>query len=216
MKICPKCHNEHSKNGTYCTRKCANSKTWTEEDKLKKSLSALNSSKVKLANQQPRKTKTRNEDNWHNVNCTVCDTEFNKLKTDLRKTCSSICSKKIKGGLRKNSGIGKSGWYKGFWLNSTYEIAFVHYHLKKNIPIKRCESVFEYLDPKINKQRKYYPDFIVNNKIYEIKGYKDYLTEIKINTCNATLLCKDDLKEVFKFVEEDTGLTIKELYKLYE
>lgn len=37
MKICPKCNTEHNKNGTYCSRSCANSRTWTEEDKQKKS-----------------------------------------------------------------------------------------------------------------------------------------------------------------------------------
>jgi len=37
MKICPKCGKEHDKNGTFCSRTCANSRTWTEEDKKKKS-----------------------------------------------------------------------------------------------------------------------------------------------------------------------------------
>ena len=37
MKICPKCKIEHDKKGTYCSRKCANSRSWTEEDKKKKS-----------------------------------------------------------------------------------------------------------------------------------------------------------------------------------
>jgi hypothetical protein len=37
-KICPKCNIEHEKNGTFCSRTCANSRTWSEEDKLKKSI----------------------------------------------------------------------------------------------------------------------------------------------------------------------------------
>lgn len=37
MKICPKCNTEHTKKGTFCSRQCANSRTWSEEDKLKKS-----------------------------------------------------------------------------------------------------------------------------------------------------------------------------------
>jgi hypothetical protein len=37
MKICPKCDATHNKNGMYCSRSCANSRTWTEEDKKKKS-----------------------------------------------------------------------------------------------------------------------------------------------------------------------------------
>lgn len=36
MKICPKCLNEHEKQGTYCSRKCANSRQWSEEAKQKR------------------------------------------------------------------------------------------------------------------------------------------------------------------------------------
>jgi len=39
MKTCPKCGDKHGKNGVYCSRTCANSRTWTEEDKKKKSVS---------------------------------------------------------------------------------------------------------------------------------------------------------------------------------
>jgi len=31
MKDCPKCGVQHNKNGTYCSRQCANSRTWTED-----------------------------------------------------------------------------------------------------------------------------------------------------------------------------------------
>lgn len=41
MKSCPKCGSEHSKPGAFCSRKCANSRTWNEEDKLKKSNSNI-------------------------------------------------------------------------------------------------------------------------------------------------------------------------------
>jgi hypothetical protein len=36
-KTCPKCTAEHDENGKFCSRKCANSRTWTDEDKKKKS-----------------------------------------------------------------------------------------------------------------------------------------------------------------------------------
>ena len=39
MKTCPKCGNEHERNGKFCSPSCANSRTWTEEDKKKKSFS---------------------------------------------------------------------------------------------------------------------------------------------------------------------------------
>ena len=37
MKICPKCSSSHEKSGTFCSRKCANSRVWSEDDKQKKS-----------------------------------------------------------------------------------------------------------------------------------------------------------------------------------
>jgi 5-methylcytosine-specific restriction endonuclease McrA len=47
MKQCPKCPNVHNKPGIYCCRKCANSRIWTDEDKIKKSQSAKKSDKVR-------------------------------------------------------------------------------------------------------------------------------------------------------------------------
>ena len=37
MKICPKCETNHNKFGIFCSRPCANSRHWSEEDKKKKS-----------------------------------------------------------------------------------------------------------------------------------------------------------------------------------
>ena len=38
MKQCPKCSLEHSNNGLFCSRSCANSRVFSEESKLKKSI----------------------------------------------------------------------------------------------------------------------------------------------------------------------------------
>lgn len=40
MKICPNCKEPHEKRGAFCCRSCANSRTWTQEDRDKKSKSA--------------------------------------------------------------------------------------------------------------------------------------------------------------------------------
>ncbi len=52
MKICPKCNKEHDKSGKFCNRSCANSRTWTVEDRLKKSDSMK---KYLLNNEHPSK-----------------------------------------------------------------------------------------------------------------------------------------------------------------
>jgi 5-methylcytosine-specific restriction endonuclease McrA len=37
MKLCPKCETEHLKPGVFCSRKCANSRTWTDAQKKERS-----------------------------------------------------------------------------------------------------------------------------------------------------------------------------------
>ena len=37
LKKCPKCNSDHNKNGLFCSRSCANSRTFSEESKIKKS-----------------------------------------------------------------------------------------------------------------------------------------------------------------------------------
>ncbi len=47
MKNCPKCNTEHNKSGKFCSRKCANSRTWSDEHKNNLSKSMKNSEKCK-------------------------------------------------------------------------------------------------------------------------------------------------------------------------
>ena len=74
------------------------------------------------------------------------------------------------GGLRKGSGVGLSGWYKGYWCDSSWELAFVIYNLEHGIKFERNKKGFEYeFEGKICK---YYPDFLMEDCSYvEIKGY---------------------------------------------
>ena len=122
------------------------------------------------------------------------------------------------GGLRKGSGRGKSGWYKGIWCDSTWELAWVIYHLDNKIEFKRYEGFFEYYYE--NECKRYYPDFeLKDGTIIEIKGYftkKDY-EKIKVvkNSCKKIQVFeKKDMKDIFNFVIEK--YKVKELSTLYE
>jgi hypothetical protein len=42
MKKCPKCQTTHEKNGTYCSRKCANSRNFSKESRDRKSVAQRN------------------------------------------------------------------------------------------------------------------------------------------------------------------------------
>jgi|APFre7841882654_1041346.scaffolds.fasta_scaffold154089_2 hypothetical protein len=44
MKYCPKCNNEHNKPGMFCSRSCANSRVWSEETNLKRSITSKGNS----------------------------------------------------------------------------------------------------------------------------------------------------------------------------
>lgn len=63
----------------------------------------------------------------------------------------------------------KRGRYKGIWCDSSYELAYLMYCIDKCIPIQRNEKFFIY--EYNGKKHKYYPDFIVNGNLVEIKGF---------------------------------------------
>ena len=63
MTICKKCGSEFQPQKgliSYCSLECRNSRSWSESDKLKKSISAKKSNKVKEANKNIGKLITKN------------------------------------------------------------------------------------------------------------------------------------------------------------
>ena len=120
------------------------------------------------------------------------------------------------GGLRKNSGIGKKGWYKGIHCDSTYELVYVIYNLDHNIPFKRCTRVYEYEYK--GKKHKYYPDFeLEDGTIIEIKGYMNGQTYAKISSVHdksIKILQEKDLEYAFKYVKNNYDyIKLEDLYE---
>lgn len=116
------------------------------------------------------------------------------------------------GGLRKGSGRGKKGRYKGYWCDSSWELAFVIYNLDHGIEFKRNTQGFEY---EFNdKMRKYYPDFIIDGCYYEIKGYLSEQNLEKINSFdyNLKVIDKEGIQKYLSYVENKYG---KDFIKLY-
>lgn len=116
------------------------------------------------------------------------------------------------------TGRGKKGWYKGFFCSSTYELAFIIYCLDKGIQVKKCSYVYDYEYE--GKKHKYYPDFIVNNTIIEIKGF--YTDKVRVKTESVkdrpiVVLYKKDLIEVFEYIESTYNKVVdKNIHELYE
>lgn len=135
-----------------------------------------------------------------------------------KRTLSNNLNKKATGGIRNGSGRGKSGWYKGIFCNSTYELAFVIYHLDNNLKIERYKGYFEYFDPIRNGIFKYYPDFKVNGEIIEIKGYKTQLDLFKLSgvphNIKIKIMYKSDLKYIFDYIKDVYALRVENLFTL--
>jgi hypothetical protein len=118
------------------------------------------------------------------------------------------------GGLRKGSGRGKKGTYKGYYCDSSYELAWVIYNLDHNISFERNTEKFKYLYK--GEEKYYYPDFSINNTYYEIKGYVTEQVKEKIKQFpkdeKLIVLFKDDLEDVFNYVENKYGKNYINLY----
>lgn len=192
VKICPKCKSEHNKTGKFCSRSCANSRSWNDADKMKKSISAKTSEAHKKAqiDRQKKRTYVRTQppSKTHNP----------------------------RGGYRENSGRGKRGFYKGIYCASTYELVWVIYRIDHNLPVQRFTGYIEY------EQGKYFPDFIDGNCIFEIKGYWTESVDEKAQAAqnagyNIVLLYKKDLKKEFDWARAKYGCkSIEEIHTLYD
>jgi hypothetical protein len=99
--------------------------------------------------------------------------------SDATKTKIGVTAKinGISGGYREGGGKGKKGKFQGIHCDSSWELAFLICTIEKNQKVERITSprfyVFE------GKTRKYFPDFLVDGTVIEIKGWKTPQWEAK-------------------------------------
>lgn len=198
----------------FCSRSCANSRKHSNETKIKIS-KAIKKYGMKYI-------PTKNIIKITKI-CPICKNEFNVAQCNSKKIyCSKKCYNndihcKFRrtggGGYRKGSGRGKSGWYMGYWCDSSYELAFVVYNIEHEIIFERNKEGFEYFYE--NKKHLYYPDFIVDNKYYEIKGYDRKQDTIKYLSISKPLIIlhKNELREIISYVENKYGKNYIEIYE---
>ncbi len=110
-------------------------------------------------------------------------------------------------------GRGKAGWYDNIYMMSTYELAFYIYHRDKGNEIERCKKRFSY---ELNsKNHYYYPDFILNGSIVEIKGFETYLDKIKYQSVPGLVVLRyDDIKHCIDYVK--ATYKVENIQDLYE
>lgn len=237
LKNCLKCNTEfdaYSKHGEkkYCSKSCANSRgPRTEEFKLKVSKKLIGKKKSKdavIKSKRSRKLNTLGINTNTNLTCeeidklisdklpkcTICQTRVSR-KDYI--TCSKHCHKILATNNAINQRItgrgGYQGWYKGIECDSTWELAFLIYHLDHNIPIKRSKNVYAYNFKGVD--HKYLPDFIVDGKEIEIKGIVNEQTFAKLAAApHIILIDKHDIQPYLRYVKET--YKVKDFTTLYE
>lgn len=135
-----------------------------------------------------------------------------KHTEETKKRLSEVARDRNLGGYVKGSGRGKKGWCRGFFCDSSWELAFVLYHTDHGNEIARCNKprIYEF-DGKI---KKYFPDFIVGGVTYEIKGYRTQQWDAKAKANpDVIALFEKDLKPIFTYVISQYG---KDFISLYE
>ena len=162
--------------------------------------------------------------------CVICG---KLIPVELRrnKTCSKECGLKLgaqsnsatqkirhsSGGCRKGAGYGKKGWYKGFWCDSSWELAYVIYNLEYGIQFERNTTGYEYFYK--DAKHKYYPDFILADGTYvEIKGYYTEQAHVKHAAFRADghVLHVIDKKEIQQYLDYAMQQHGKDFIELYE
>jgi endogenous inhibitor of DNA gyrase (YacG/DUF329 family) len=206
------------RNNKFCSTKCAaienqkfgGHKKWDIEGK--KRLSELAKKQIRV--------KTRKS-----ILCPHCNNNFLKTEKSKQIYCSQNCRNEYvkvngllkgkRGGYREKGGRGKQGWYKGYYCNSSWELAWVIFNLEHNIKFKRNTAGFPYVYN--NKSYNFYPDFILEstNEYFEIKGYLDNKNKAKINSFpfKLNVIDKHKIKMYIDYVTSKYG---KDFINLYE
>jgi hypothetical protein len=131
---------------------------------------------------------------------------------ETKKRLSEVAKGRKLGGYVRGSGRGKKGWYKGFFCDSSWELAYVIYCLEHDIDIKRNTEKRNYFWE--GKNKNYIPDFIVNKIVTEIKGYKTEQWRAKLEANpDIVVLYEKDLKPILDYVIMKYG---KDYVNLYE
>lgn len=202
-KICPECGENISwfkRNNKFCSSSCR--ATYTNERRTTKTYELSKEGLANILRSNDRNKIFRGEYCKFSVcqDCGEMIQNFHRLRCDK---CYKIHNRK-NGGYKKGSGNSKGGWFKGYYLDSTYELAYLIWALDHHIPIVRFKGSIPYENSN-GEERQYIPDFLVDGKILEIKGYHQPDVDLKKKAAEkegykVQVLYKEDLTEQFEHV----------------
>jgi ribosomal protein L40E len=192
-KICPKCNAIHTLKGTYCSRKCANSRgPRTEEfkEKVRSKLKGVNHHTEEGIIQGILAKGLFPSSLKPNTHCVVCSKDTG---TKRRKTCSEYCYRRLikmqsqthpNCGGQKNTHRSKIMNIKGdvFIAESSYEVMLSEIFNSLNMLWVRPDFVW-YTDSKGSKRR-YYPDFYLPDFDIYFDPKNEYLIKTDIDKIN--------------------------------
>jgi len=225
-KICPRCNSLFSverklNNGIeyvrkhehkFCSQKCSNVRKFTDEQNKSKGRSGeLNSGWKNGKTLEKHFCKKCGVNISFQSKLGYCIKCFKKTPEYREKLSISM---KGNGGYRPGSGRAKTGYYKGIYCGSSWELAWVIYQIDHSIEFKRFDGILEYDGVK------YIPDFLQNGDIVEIKGYeREEKVAIKTKVAEyhgykVILKKKKDLQKEFDWCKEN--YTFKNLWELYD
>lgn len=221
---CGKVMKEKYGSGRFCSSFCAHSKKHSREQKEKISSSLKRHNKL-----HPRVSRLGSErkKEAYRLNPSKCVICGNLLSYEKRNNV--VCCKKCQNELESIKAIerckeqgtnlcgkGKRGYYKGYYCQSSWELAYVVYCLDHGVLISRNKKGFKYEWEQ--KQRTYFPDFVLPDGTYvEIKGYYDKKSESKNiqfpKNEKLVVLKKKDMEPILDYVIEKYGKSFTDLYE---
>lgn len=154
----------------------------------------------------------------------LCECCGNNFTTKTNKNTARYCSRSCwaaanprpsqakagarRGGSRQRSGRSKYGYFQNIWCQSTYEMAFVWSALRDGKNVCRNFASFEYVNT-AGERRRYYPDFIVDGRYVEVKGWinEDVLLKIGAVPHEIDLIHGDRILKIVQEAKEHFGVS---------
>ena len=220
-KICKHCRKEYFGNwaktveSPFCSRECARAYSTAAKrkeinakvSKVLKGMDTNKGGKIPVYANYLKSPKV----------CPICNNPIPWEKR-MRQTCSDECGRILSvqknrenglysrcGGYREGSGRSKSGYWKGDFCGSTYELVYWIYCKDHNIAIERNTKRYPYIFE--GKKHTYLPDYIVEGKLVEIKGYTTPLVYAKAAAVpeGIQILTIKDLEPMMDYVDSKYG-----------
>lgn len=230
--VCPVCGNEYIVNmtqrtyerGKYkhtCSSACAHLLSAKNTDLDKKNIKISNSLNDRIEG-------LKEQGIFYSIRiCENCGKEYTFKDYKSPKYCCKDCGliakhRKLSVAAVKNKFGGlnpetthksyKRGYYKGIWCDSSWELAYLLYCFDNNISVERNNKYFEYeFEGKIYK---FYPDFIVDGNLVEIKGFYTPKNKVKLEKFpNVLFIDRKLIQPYLKYAIEHYGKNFTNLYE---